>query len=50
MALTTASISGTAKVSQEADNIMILQAPNKYNKFLQVGREKWCVCVCVCVC
>eukprot|EP00731_Ephydatia_muelleri_P036140 Em0205g3a len=40
-ALTTASIFGTAKVSQEADNIMILQAPDKNNKFLQVTKNRF---------
>ena len=35
--LTTASIFGNANVSQEADNIMILQARDKINEFLQVG-------------
>lgn len=34
--LTTASIFGTAKASQEADNVMILQSLPRQEKFLQV--------------
>lgn len=35
--LTNASIFGTAKASQEADNVLILQAQPRKDKFLQVS-------------
>ena len=36
--LTTASIFGTAKAAQEADNVIILQCPHGKDKYIQVQR------------
>ncbi len=45
--LTTASIFGTAKAAQEADNVIILQCPQGKDKYLQVRMYLSCNCCCL---